>query len=152
MLQETFQQGWDLRNIHREPSTSLKLYVFFLLVGCVVTSMELIKAWRVAPPFRISRQISNASYLNGLEASRTRLKQWIFFTILVWGILTSTSVYDVSNGLLAEKKISSGAVLFVLQDYATTLTMALLVILFAFLVRWHLVSRINYLRKKVDRF
>jgi hypothetical protein len=151
MLQETFQQGWDPQYIYREPSTGLKLYVLFLLVGCVVTSVELFKAWRAAPPFRISRQVSNATYLNGLETSRTRLKQWIFFTILVWGILTSTSIYDVCNRLLAEKKIGSAAVLLVLQDYATTLTMALLVILFAFLVRWHLVSRINYLRKKVDR-
>jgi len=78
-----------------------------------------------------------------LEASRTRLKQWIFCTFLAWGILTSTSLYGVCSRLLGEKRIGSGEYLFVLEDHAAALTMTLLVALFAFLVRWHLVTRIE---------
>jgi len=55
--------------------------------------------------------------------------------------ITSTSLYNICN-LVGEKRIGSGEVLFVLEDYATALTMALLVVLFAFLVRRHLAARI----------
>ena len=52
MFQET--ATWDLRYINREPSMSMKLYILFLLFCCIVTSVELFKAWRVAPPFKLS--------------------------------------------------------------------------------------------------
>jgi hypothetical protein len=138
---------WDLRQIQRVPSTSFKLYVLFLLIVCIVTSVELFKAWRAAPPFRLSRQVGNPSYLKMLDASRTRLQQWILCTFLAWGILTSLSLCDVCYRLLGEKTIGSGVILFVLRDYAAALSMAFLVVLFAFLVRWHLLARIERLRE-----
>lgn len=147
MFQEISQSPWNPRYIIREPSTSWKLYLLFLLIVCLVTSVELLKAWRSAPPFRLSNEAGNPAYLRMLEASRTRLKQWIYCTFLAWGILISTSLYDVSNRLLGEKTIGSGVILFVLGDYADSLTMALLVVLFAFLARWHLVARIEHLRE-----
>jgi len=36
-------------------------------------------------------------------------------------------------------------ILFIIQDFSTTLTMALLVVLFLFLVRWHMLKRIEHL-------
>jgi hypothetical protein len=148
IFQEGTEATWDPRYINRPLSTSFKIYVFFLLTVCIVTIVQLLKAWRAAPPFRLSRQANNPAYLKMLEASRTRLKQWIFCTLLAWGILTSTSLYDVCNRLLGEKRIGSGEYLFVLEDYAAALTMALLVVLFAFLVRWHLVTRIEDLHTR----
>lgn len=141
MFQEGTEATRDPRYITREPSTGLNLYLVFLLTVCIMTILQILKAWRAAPPFRLSRRVNNLTYLKMLEASRTRLKQWIFCTFLAWGILTSISLYDVCS------RLGSGEFLFVLEDYATTLTMALLVILFAFLVRWHLVTRIEYLHK-----
>ena len=67
MLQES--TTWNLRHMIREPSTSFKTYVLFLLVVCVVTSIKLIRVWRAAPPFRLSRQASNPSYPQLLQAS-----------------------------------------------------------------------------------
>jgi hypothetical protein len=143
VFQET--ATWDLRYINREPSMSMKLYVLFLLFCCIVTSVELFKAWRVAPPFKLSRQASNRSYVKMLEASRTRLKNWILCIFLAVGILTSLNISDACNFLLTEKTMGLGFVLFVLRDYAADVTMGFLVVLFAFLIRWHFMARIERL-------
>lgn len=144
MFQKTVT--WDLRYINREPSMSMKLYLLFLLFCCIVTSVELFKAWRVAPPFKLSRQASNRSYVKTLEASGTRLKNWILCIFLAMGILTSLNISDACNLLLAEKRMGLGVVLFVLRDYGAEVTMGFLVVLFAFLIRWHFMARIERLR------
>ncbi len=147
MLQEAPQTTWDLQQIYRGPSTSVKIYVLFLLVVCIVTSVELFRAWRVAPPFRLSRQVGNPSYPKMLEASRTRLRQWILCTFLVLGILTSINLSDVCNLMLSEKTMGRELILFVLRDYGADLTMGFIAALFAFLVRWHFLTRVERLRE-----
>ena len=130
----------------REPSSSFKTYMLFLLVVCVVTSIKLIRGWRAAPPFRLSRQANNPSYLQLLQASCASLKQWISFTFLGWGIFASLSLYDVGDRLLDDKRIGSFVILFVIEDFSSALSMALLVVLFLFLARWHMLRRIEHLR------
>jgi hypothetical protein len=137
--------GWDLRYIYREPSTSFRLYLLFLLVVCIVASIRLIRIWRAAPPFRLSAEANSPAYLRLLQTSSTSLKQWIGCTFLAWGILTSTSLYDDCNRLLGQKVLGSGAILFVIEDYSAALTLALLVVLFLFLVLWHILNRIQHL-------
>jgi len=62
------------------------------------------------------------------------------------GILTSLNISDACNLLLAGKTMGLGVVLFVLRDYEAEVTMGFLAVLFAFLVRWHLMARIERLR------
>ena len=144
MLQES--ATWDLRRMTREPSTGMMIYVLFLFLVCIVTSVKLVRVWRAAPPFRLSRQASSPAYLALLETSSSSLKQWIGSTFLGWGIVASISLTDVCSRLLDDKRIGSSVILFVIQDFSTVLTMALLVVLFLFLVRWHMLKRIEHLR------
>jgi hypothetical protein len=63
------------------------------------------------------------------------------------GNFASVSLSDVCNRLLDSKSsIGSFVILFVIQHFSTTLTMALLVVLFLHLVRWHMLKRIECLR------
>jgi hypothetical protein len=142
MFQET--GTWDLRYINREPSISMKLYVFLLLFICIVTGVKLFRTWRAAPPFRLSRQASNPSYLKMLQASKTQLAQWILCIFLALGIRTSLNLSDVCN-LMLGKTAGSGVIPIVLRDYSAELTMSFFVALFAFLVRWHCLTRIERL-------
>jgi len=144
VLQES--TTWDPRHIFRDPSTSFKTYVLFLLVVCVVASIKLIRVWHGAPPFRLSRQANSPSYPQLLQASSASLKQWISFTFLGWGIFASMSLYDVCDRLLDEKRIGSFVILFVIEDFSSAFSMALLVVLFLFLARWHMLRRIEHLR------
>ena len=144
MLQES--ATWDLRRMTREPSTGMMIYVLFLFLVCIVTSVKLVRVWRAAPPFRLSRQASSPAYLELLETSSSSLKQWIGSTFLGWGIVASISLTEVCSRLLDDKRIGSSVILFVIQDFSTALTMALLVVLFLFLVRWHMLKRIEHLR------
>ena len=78
----------------------------------------------------------SAAFLQSLEISSTSLRQWIGLTLLAWGIFASVSLYHGCNRLLDSKSTGSFMILFVIQDFSTTLTMALLVVLFLYLVAW----------------
>jgi len=146
MVQESTSTTWDLRYIDRPSPTSMKIYVLFLFVVCIVASVKMVRVWRAAPPFRLSPKAGSPDYLQSLAASSTSLRRWIETTLLAWGIFASVSLYDVCDRLLPSKTIGSPVILFVIQDFSTTLTMALLVVLFLHLVRWHILKRIEHLR------
>jgi len=143
MLQESAATSWNPRAITSTPSVSLKLYMLFLLVVCIVTSIKLVRLWRMAPPFRAQRQRDNSAYLSLLQSSAASLKQWIGFTYLGWGIFASISLYNLWNQLLDDKRVGGLMVVFLVREFSTTLTMALLVALFAFLAQWHMSRRIQ---------
>jgi len=144
MLQESV--GWDSQNLIREPSTSFKIYMLFLIVVCIATIIKLIRVWRTALPFRLSSQAKNPDYLKLLRTSSRSLSHWIGCTFLAWAILSSTAIYDVCRGMRNEKVTGMGVILFVIQDFSTALSMALWVVSFVFLVRWHVSNRIEHLR------
>jgi len=75
MLQES--ATWDIRTIHYTLPTKFKLYLIFLLVVCVATSIKLVRLWIAAPPFCLSRQAHNPAYVQQLEYAKTSLKQWM---------------------------------------------------------------------------
>jgi hypothetical protein len=142
-----FQESatWDLRTIEGETSTAMKLYVLFILFACIVPCVELCKAWRKWWPFERGPRASRAAYINMLETSRTRLKLWSQCVVLSFAILTSIQLTNVCKGLQASKNIPLTVMLSLIGESATNLTMALLVVFFAFLVRWHFLSRIERL-------
>jgi hypothetical protein len=148
MLQET--STWDLRSDGGASSTSMKIYMLFLFVVCIVTIVRLIRTWWGAPLFRLSRQAGNAAYLGLLQASGASMKRWIGLTFLIWGIFASVSIHTFCEGLLVEKRTGRGQILYAIQEFSTTLTMTLLVVLFSFLVRWHMLQRIAHLRHASD--
>jgi len=145
MLQES-STTWDLRYIDHAPSASMKIYVLFLFFVCILASVKLFRIWRAAPPLRSSRKADSPAYLQLLDTSSDSLGQWIRSTLLVGAIFAFVGLNDTCNRLLTSKAIGSSSLLFVFQDFSTTLSMALLVVLFLHLVRWHLLRRIDCLR------
>jgi hypothetical protein len=141
MMQESV--AIDLGDMVREPSTGFKVYVLFLMAACVMTCIKLIRVWALAWPFRESAKAMQ--YRRLLRASSSSLKQWIVCVLLSYGILISTSLYDVCKAVLNDNRMGGAALLFVVQDYAGGLSMALSVVLFVFLARWHLLWRIERL-------
>ena len=135
----------DPSTLIREPSMGLKVYVWFLLFVCLVTTIKLIRIWRGAAPFRLSRQRNHAAYLQVLRTSCKSLAQWIGCTFLGWGILASHTLYNLCRGMLNEKVTGRLVILFAVEDFATSLTMALWVVSFAYLARWHMITRIRRL-------
>jgi hypothetical protein len=143
MIQES--TTWDWRQLHPVLSTSMRIYLLFLLLTCVVTTATLVRAWRAAPPFRLLRHAGNPTYIRSLRASSTSLKHWVTCVFIGWGICASTNVYEFCVKLLDERQIGSFAILLAVLGFSSNLTMTLLVVLFAVLVRWHLLQRIEYL-------
>jgi hypothetical protein len=143
--------GWDPRYTYREPSTALKLYLLFLGIVCFVCFAKLIQIWRIAPPFALSRRIVDGNYSRRLKRLSKSLQQWIGLTFLGWGLWMSTSIYDVSGRLLEQKRIGGADIAFVSWDYSVILTMALSVVLFLFVSRWHMLNRIDWLESRKNQ-
>jgi hypothetical protein len=137
---------WNFQNMPYQPSTTGKIDMLLLLVVCIITGVKLVKVWRTAPPFRLKCQAQNPAYCQLLQTSAASLKQWIYFTFLFWGIFTSVSLYDVCVRLLNLPAFGGLLLINVILGFSTSLTAALLVVLFAFIVRWHIVKRIENLR------
>jgi len=146
MLQELPETTWDLRTIGHPLSASLRIYILFLFVVCIVACIKLVRVWRGALPFRLHHQAKNPNYLELLQASAVSLKQWISCVFLGWGFVVSISLSEDCDRLLASKGTGSFLVLYFIQELSSLLTMTLLVVLFVFLVRWHIVNRIEHLR------
>src|SRR5215469_523149 len=139
MLQET--STWDLRSLSPPFLPGGGLYLLFLFAACLSATAKLVKLWRAAPPFRLERQEKNPAYLQMLEVTSGSLRQWTICTFLAWGLLASVGLYDFCNRLLGENAVRRFEILFAIEGFSTALTMALLMMLFLFLLRWHILRR-----------
>lgn len=143
MLQDAV--GWDPQNMIVEPSIDEKVYVLFAVVVCCVTIVKLIRIWRSALPFRMRTQATSPGFLKVLRRTRDSLSHWMACMALGWGLLFSTALYNFCNGMLNEKVTGRLVILFAIRELSTSLAMALWIILFVFLVRWHVSNRIERL-------
>jgi len=152
MLQESTSTTWDLRAIDFARSTSTKVYILFLLAVCIVGSVKLVRMWWAAPPFRLSQKRSSPAYLQWLESENTSLRRWIGFVFLWWGMFASVNLQDVCNGLLniQVKVINRLLIVYEIRDFSTALTAALLVVLFLYLIQWHVQNRMERLHHMPD--
>jgi len=145
MARQQQPPDWDPVYIWREPSASFKLYLLFLLIVGVMCCVKLLRIWWLAPPFKLSRQSKNTSYLRLLQITSRSIAQWIGLTFLGWGIYMSANLKNVCERLLAQKVVGSANMVFVLYDYAALLTVTLSTLLFLFVARWHVLRRIDFL-------
>jgi hypothetical protein len=145
-LQESTSATWDLRTMMDGPTGIQKVFLLFLLVAFAAATRKLVGVWRAAPPFGKLRDKHRLRYAVLLQSSVTSLKHWSKLVWIAWGILASISVSDECGGLLSNNRVSSFVILLFVRDFSTYFAMALLVILFAFLVQWHVVTRAETFR------
>ena len=136
--------GWD--PVVQEPSIAFRLYLLFLVIACSVTVVRLIRIWLAVPPFWCSKRASDPDYIKLLRKSSLSLLHWIGCTFLVWAILCATTLDVVCRGLLDEKATGWAVIQFMIRDISLELGLALWVVSFIFLVRWHVSNRIERLR------
>jgi hypothetical protein len=112
----------------------------------LLTVAKLIRVWRGAWPFRLSQKPGDPAYLRVLRVSSKSLAQWTGCAFLGWGIVSSETLYNFFRGMLNEKITGRLVILFAVKDFASSLSMALCAVLFAYLVRWHINTRIGRLQ------
>jgi len=147
MLQESTTVEWDPVYVHRDPGVAFKFYIFLLLAGCLATVFNLFRVWRSVLPFTSRRPLALTGYFLLLQVSANRLKRWIGLILLASGLATLISVYDICSGMLEEKSTRLAAMVPMIQDLAAMLSVGLLVVLFIYLARWHILIRIERFRE-----
>jgi hypothetical protein len=113
----------------------------------MVGIVKLLIVWWVAPPFRLSGVKDGPAYLRKLAATGASLQRWIGATFFSWALLVSFNVVNVGQVILNQREPWGASILIVIMDYSESLTRALLVALLLYLIRWHILKRIEYLRK-----
>ncbi len=141
------QTTWPYPHIYEDPSTEPHLYLLFLLVICVVGVVKLLIVWWVAPPFRLSRVKDRPAYLDKLTATAASLQRWTGAVFFSWAILVFFNVPNVGRSILEQREPWGASILIVVMFYSEALSAALLVALLLYLIRWHILKRIEYLRK-----
>lgn len=119
--------------------------MLFLLVTVIVTTTRLVRLWLAAPPFWLSRQANNPNYLQRLRTKRASIKQWMICALLAWGFVASVELFQASDRLLETKSLGAFSILLAIRNFAVDLELASFVILFLFLVQWHLFKRVERL-------
>lgn len=141
MVQESV--SWDPQTLIREPSVIFKIYLLFLVVVCATTTMKVVRIWRAVPPFRRVQRVNDPTYAKLVRTAGRSLLQWIGCTFFAWGILVATTLHEVSSGMMNEKVSGRLMILFEVRDFSTALGLTLWITLYVFLVRWHVVVRIE---------
>lgn len=137
--------SWDPQTLIREPSVIFKIYLLFLVVVCATTTMKLVRIWRAVPPLRRVDRLDDPIYMKLMRTASRSLSQWIGCTFFAWGILVATTLREVSSGMMNEKVSGRLMILFEVRDFSTALSLTLWIALYVFLVRWHVVARIDAL-------
>jgi hypothetical protein len=75
MAQESTAGAWDLRPVITEP-LSLKVYLLFLLVVFIFTTLRLVGVWVIVAPFRRRPPAGNPAYCGVLRAGAASLQHW----------------------------------------------------------------------------
>jgi hypothetical protein len=78
------------------------------------------------------------------DSKTNHLCRWIGLIFLASGLLASTGVYDTCRGMLEEKTTRLAAIVPMIQDFAAVLSVGLLVVLFLYLARWHMLTRMEH--------
>ena len=147
MLQDDSSIGWDPLEFHPYVSLSLRIYAFFAVIAVIVTTTRLISLWIAAPPFWLSRQAHNPDYLRRLRTESDSVKQWMICTLLGWGGVASIELVHTSTRLVVAMVYGTSTILFAIRDFSMHAELASVIALFLFLVRWHLLNRIDRLDK-----
>ncbi len=128
--------NWD--SIWIEPSLTMKLYVLFVLASFVVAAIHFIKSWK---DFRASsgEGVRNVS----LKRRASSLSRWIWLNALVWGIVTAIEIVSSLNRLILLRTFGPVLILSSLANLFVLLILSLWAILALYLVRWHILRRIE---------
>ena len=138
--------GWDPITICRWVDPITRLYALILLVAMIVGAVRIVKLWIAAPPFRLERKRNNHDYLRLLESSCSSTKQWMGLAVLGWAFLVSREA--VRFGMYADETRRTGwaFMLSTTQLLGAVTEFAIIAVLLLFLVRWHMLNRIQQIR------
>jgi len=135
--------GWDFVSVQREPTLAIKVYVLVVLASFIVAAVHLVKFWRSA---RILKRFDGNLDFDALLPLRDRalsLKRWIVLNILAWGVVAVYGVGNITKGIGSQKSIGAALLLDIFWDLCQPLILLQWAVLVLFLVRWHMLWRIE---------
>jgi hypothetical protein len=135
--------GWDPTLVPPRPSIASSIYLLFLFLTVIATIVRLVTIRKALLPPRA--RANPAVYLKQLQPFQSTLKQWIGCALLGWGIIATNGIYQASSHLLYAKAVGTATLFSAIAGFTPFLVIGLYVVLFLFLVRWYVLSRIQYI-------
>jgi hypothetical protein len=137
--------AWDLTSIQSALSRADQFNVLFLFVVILLILMKLFRVWRPAPPFTLRRGAGDPTHRPKLREICEVVKLWQTFVLFITTMVLPTDTIKVGDRLLASRTLSVSPATYYVRRQATLLAIGVLTAFFAFIVRWHIYSRISRL-------
>jgi hypothetical protein len=148
MLQQGTGVTWDFNQIGYASYVPVRLFVLYLFATCVMALTKLVRTWVALPPLAKPSVDRLQSALPMLERTAVSLRRWLVLTVLAWGMATSFTIVSFCQRMLTwEVSLRWLITLSHVAQLSVTLTFALVVIAFLYVIRWYLLNRIERFRK-----
>lgn len=128
---------------------AMRVYWWFALVAVIVALTRLAKSWIAVLPVMLKRRAGSPALLSQLQTARCRFQQWIVAMLLGGGLTFAIELYTISTRPPVPPNIDEVRV-GVGQMTAVVLGLTFSIALLLFLIQWHLLNRIEYLRSLND--
>jgi hypothetical protein len=131
---------WDVTLIYRQHSSLAMLIIFYFLAVFLVICRKLFVVWRVVRPFPPQPPENEVKYKSLLRHSFQSLGRWIQLSFLLWGIYVCLQGGQIARNSILEPSMHQ-FILCPVQEVFAISDLMLVVVIFAFLARWHIAKR-----------
>jgi hypothetical protein len=145
VLQESGGLPLAPMTIDRELWIGYRIYFLFLIFTSLWTAIRILRIWFRVPPFMGSGHPEfDRIHLDTLERAGFSICRWIGLVLLSWALLGALATARMAVDL--ERTANTVTVPFVMSDLSASLAAALCTTIFLYLIRWHLLVRIESYR------
>ena len=135
---------WELYSYSPIPLDE-KFFILLALLVPIVASIKLLRIWRKVPPFRRSQPGDSLEYLNQVRSTALSLRHWSLLPFFGWGFVALHRLYGVLNYEIINKSFWIRGAAMDMRDLAIYLSVALGAFIIVFLLRWHILLRLQRL-------
>jgi hypothetical protein len=140
--------GWDVVAIHRDPSVATRIYALVLLASLLAGLVHLIRNWWTVRPFARNHSYLDNSSMLFFRTQAKSINRWIPLDLLAWMGVTLAGVQTSLRGLAMQKAFGWALSLDLLRDLSQPTALLLWVITPLFLLRWHILWRLERFERK----
>lgn len=143
VLQESVTFSIDPMTVYRQPWIGYRMYHLFLLATFTWVGIKILRVWVWVPPFSSrAKRPPDPGHLQDWRRLARSLARWAGLVLVAWGLIASIGLYRMAAESLQFANHTS-MVFSVVGDLASSLAMALFVVLVLYLFRWRLLARLE---------
>jgi hypothetical protein len=129
--------------IDRQLWVGYKIYFWFLISTFAWVAVRVLRIWLRVPPFSRSENRLDPNYQTGLRFLANSIQRWAGLVLICGALLASIGIVRVDAEAQQFPKPTTLIILFGAADVGGLLAAGLVVVLALYLLRWHVLLRLE---------